>query len=76
MRKRSETPPQPSVAHQILSGKHRVKPFVWGFLAALGVIAALVLGGIVGQLGTVLLYIGIALFISLGLDPIVSAMER
>ena len=76
MRKRSETPPQPSVAHQILSGKHRVKPFVWGFLATLGVIAALVLGGIVGQLGTVLLYIGIALFISLGLDPIVSAMER
>ncbi|MBV0894485.1 AI-2E family transporter [Microbacterium sp. NC79] len=76
MRKRSETAKQPSVAHEILSGKHRVKPFVWGFLATLGVIGALVLGGLINQLGTVLLYIGIALFISLGLDPIVTAMER
>lgn len=61
---------------QLTEGHTRVKPFAWGFAGALGVIVALVLGGVVGQLGTVLLYIGIALFLSLGLDPIVSFMER
>ena len=34
------------------------------------------IGGIVGQLATVLVYIGVALFLALGLDPIVRFIER
>ncbi|HQL55976.1 MAG TPA: AI-2E family transporter [Phycisphaerae bacterium] len=42
----------------------------------LGVLLALLIGGVVGQLSTVLVYIGLALFLALGLDPIVSLLER
>lgn len=54
----------------------RVNPFVFGLLGALGVLVALTLGGIVTQLATVLVYIGFAIFLALGLDPIVSLLER
>src|SRR5690606_33675855 len=37
---------------------------------------ALLIGSMVGQLATVLVYIGIALFLALGLDPIVALLER
>ncbi|HEY1106807.1 MAG TPA: AI-2E family transporter, partial [Agromyces sp.] len=37
---------------------------------------ALLLGGIVGQLSTVILYVALALFLALGLDPAVSWMQR
>ncbi|WP_231587789.1 AI-2E family transporter [Microbacterium oxydans] len=47
-----------------------------GLMGALGVLVALVIGGIVDQLATVLVYIGVAIFLSLGLDPIVSFIER
>jgi predicted PurR-regulated permease PerM len=51
-------------------------PFRIGLLAGLGVLVALVIGGAVGQLSTILTYVGAALFISLGLDPIVSWLEK
>lgn len=54
----------------------RVNPFKLGLMGALGVLVALVIGGIVDQLATVLVYIGVAVFLSLGLDPIVSFIER
>ena len=54
----------------------RINPFTFGLLGALGVLVALLIGSIVGQLGTVLVYVGVALFLSLGLDPIVSFIER
>ncbi|WP_217184085.1 AI-2E family transporter [Streptomyces sp. AC495_CC817] len=54
----------------------RINPFVFGLLGALGVLVALTLGGIVTQLATVLVYIGFAVFLALGLDPIVSTLER
>ncbi|WP_144872611.1 AI-2E family transporter [Microbacterium sp. 1.5R] len=54
----------------------RINPFMYGLLGALGVLVALVLGGIVDQLATVLVYIGVALFLALGLDPIVTWIER
>ncbi|UOR03389.1 AI-2E family transporter [Leucobacter allii] len=53
-----------------------MNPFTFGLLGALGVLVALLIGSIVGQLGTVLVYVGVALFLSLGLDPIVSSIER
>lgn len=54
----------------------RANPFMFGLLGALGVLVALMIGGIVGQLATVLIYIGVALFLALGLDPIVRFIER
>ena len=54
----------------------RINPFVFGLLGALGVLVALTIGGIVTQLATVLVYIGFAVFLALGLDPIVSFLER
>lgn len=52
------------------------RPFQLGFVATLGVLAALVLGGMVSSLGTVLTYVGAALFLALGFEPIVGWLER
>ncbi|MBO9625744.1 MAG: AI-2E family transporter [Microbacterium sp.] len=65
--------PEPRTAAAAIS---RINPFVFGLLGALGVLVALTIGGIVTQLGTVLVYIGFAVFLALGLDPIVSFLER
>jgi len=54
----------------------RIRAFRVGFTATLGVLLALLLGGIVGQLSTVILYVALALFLALGLDPAVSWMQR
>lgn len=54
----------------------RINPFTFGLVGALGVLLALLIGSMIGQLSTVLVYIGLALFLALGLDPIVSLLER
>lgn len=54
----------------------RLSPFKVGLFGTLGVLVALLIGAIVGHLATVLIYIGVALFLSLGLDPVVSLLER
>ncbi|MFT4220034.1 MAG: AI-2E family transporter [Microbacterium sp.] len=51
-------------------------PFRTAFVATLGVGLGVVLIGSVQTLSTILLYIGTALFLSLGLDPIVGWLER
>jgi predicted PurR-regulated permease PerM len=51
-------------------------PFRTGLLGGLGVILALAIGGAVTQLATILTYVGAALFLALGLDPIISALQR
>lgn len=56
--------------------RFRINPFTFGLLGALGVLVALLIGSIIGQLATVLVYTGVALFLALGLDPIVSRIER
>jgi len=53
-----------------------VNPFTFGLLGALGVLVALFIGAVIGQLSTVIVYVGLALFLALGLDPIVSLIER
>ncbi|GAA2991163.1 putative PurR-regulated permease PerM [Microbacterium terrae] len=51
-------------------------PFRVAFVATLGVgLGLLVIGGI-QTLSTILLYVGTALFLSLGLDPVVAWLER
>jgi predicted PurR-regulated permease PerM len=51
-------------------------PFRLGLLAGLGVIAALVIGGALSELSTIITYVGAAIFIALGLDPVVSWLEN
>ena len=52
------------------------KPFVFGFLVTLGGLAAILLGLALSNLSTVLIYIALALFAALGLDPSVRFLER
>ncbi len=54
----------------------RLKAFRVGLIGALGVGVGLVIWGAVASLATVLSYIGIALFIALGLDPIIRWLEH
>jgi predicted PurR-regulated permease PerM len=51
-------------------------PFRLGLFAGLGVLVALVIGSAVGSLATILTYVGAALFLALGVDPLVSWLEK
>jgi putative heme transporter len=53
-----------------------INAFQIGFLGGLGVLAAIFLGAAIGQLATILTYVGLALFISLGMDPLVRMMTK
>lgn len=57
-------------------GGFQIRAFRIGLLGGLGVLLALVIGGVIAELGTVMTYIFLALFIALGLDPLVSWLER
>ncbi|KJQ52425.1 AI-2E family transporter [Microbacterium sp. SA39] len=52
------------------------RPFVFGLLVTLGGLAALAIGLALTNLSTVLIYIALALFAALGLDPAVRFLER
>ncbi|WP_433673727.1 AI-2E family transporter [Microbacterium gorillae] len=52
------------------------RPFAFGFLVTLGALAAVLLGLALSNLSTILIYITFALFLALGLDPAVRALER
>lgn len=51
-------------------------PLATGFLAAIGVLGALLLGSAMGTISTILVYIMLALFLAVALDPIVRVLER
>lgn len=51
-------------------------PFKLGFVVTLGVLAAILFGQAVSQLSTILIYIVAAMFIALGLDPVVKWLGR
>jgi len=53
-----------------------LNPFRLGLLGGLGVLVAVAIGGTVASLATILTYIGAALFLALGLDPLVSWLEK
>jgi predicted PurR-regulated permease PerM len=84
MRIRTKRPVAPSpvpAAEVTTSGESRapelkIRAFRIGFVGALGVLLAVLLGSILGQLGTVILYVALALFLALGLDPVVSWLQR
>lgn len=50
--------------------------FQVGLLGGLGVLTALILGGAIATLANLLTYIAAAIFIALGLDPIVTFLEK
>ncbi|MEU1971364.1 AI-2E family transporter [Microbacterium sp. NPDC019599] len=52
------------------------RPLIAGFAATLGVLGALLIGGALLSISTILAYIVLALFLALGLDPIVRLLER
>lgn len=74
--------PEPPVQAEVTAESNskapevRVRAFRMGFVGAVGVLLAVFLGGLIGQLSTVILYIALALFLALGLDPIVSWLQR
>ncbi|HEU4807876.1 MAG TPA: AI-2E family transporter [Homoserinimonas sp.] len=49
--------------------------FRFGLFGGLGVLVAIAIGTAVGNLATILTYIGAALFLALGLDPLVTWLE-
>lgn len=49
--------------------------FRFGLFGGLGVLVAIAIGAAVGSLATILTYIGAALFLALGLDPLVTWLE-
>lgn len=51
-------------------------PFLFGLLGGLGVLVAIGIGVTIGSLATILTYIGAALFLALGLDPLVTWLEK
>ncbi|MBT1584079.1 MULTISPECIES: AI-2E family transporter [Curtobacterium] len=70
--------PTPNVTFEVTRGGTgvRVNAFRIGFMGAIGVLVALLAGSIINELSTVLVYIGVALFLALGIDPLVSFLER
>lgn len=52
------------------------RPFVFGFLVTLGALTAILLGLALSNLSTVLIYIALALFAALGLEPAVRFLGR
>lgn len=50
--------------------------FQLGLTGGLGVLTAIVIGAAITQTATILTYVGIALFIALGLDPMVRSMTK
>ncbi|MDR2999101.1 MAG: AI-2E family transporter [Microbacterium sp.] len=52
------------------------KPFVFGILVTLGALTAILFGIMLANLATVLIYIALAAFGALGLDPAVRWLER
>lgn len=52
------------------------RPFTFGFLVTLGGLAAILLGLALTNLSTVIIYVALALFAALGLDPAIRFLER
>ena len=55
---------------------NRRSPFVFGFLAAAGALLAWWLGGLILQIGSVLVLVVVALFLAVGLNPLVEFLMR
>ncbi len=60
-----------------MNGQFKVSnAFQIGLLGGLGVLTALVLGNMVATIANIITYVFAAIFIALGLDPVVNFLER
>ncbi|MEA5116605.1 MAG: AI-2E family transporter [Propionicimonas sp.] len=66
--------PQRAPRHRLLVNLGH--PFRWGFMAAAGALVAYALAMVLGSLTTVLVSLGVAVFLALALDPLVRWLER
>jgi predicted PurR-regulated permease PerM len=69
-----ELPPVQNPFQRVIA--HLGQPFSFGLLATLGVLAALALGSMAASLSTIWIYIGVALFMAMALDPLVAWLEK
>lgn len=69
-------PPVPRRRPRKLVAASLNNPFAFGFLATLGGLVAFWMGGALSALATVLISVGVALFIAMALDPLVRWLER
>lgn len=69
-----ELPPAQNPMQRVLA--HLGQPFSFGLIATLGVLTALALGGMAASLSTIWIYIGVALFAAMALDPLVAWLEK
>lgn len=69
------TPAFPRHRHPSRVAASLSNPFAWGFFATLGGLVAIWLGGALSSLATVLISVGVALFIALALEPLVRWLE-
>lgn len=69
-----ELPPVRNPVQRVLA--QLGQPFSFGLLATLGVLTALALGGMAASLSTIWIYIGVALFMAMALDPLVAWLEK
>lgn len=69
-----ELPPVQNPLQRVIA--HLGQPFSFGLLATLGVLTALALGGMAASLSTIWIYIGVALFMAMALDPLVAWLEK
>jgi len=74
-------PTQPPTTTVVVQRSRRLgvdlgHPFAWGFTATVGGLVALALASSVINLSTVLISVGVALFIALALDPLVRWLEN
>ena len=70
----ASAPPREPMWQKVLAAIER--PGTAGFLATIGVLLALVLGGAISSITLILIYIVLGLFLALALDPIVRMLER
>jgi predicted PurR-regulated permease PerM len=76
-----QAPAQPVVPDRSPRGRRGIlalvdRPMVVAFVATLGVLGGLVIGSGIASITTIIIYIILALFVALALDPIVRALER
>lgn len=68
------SPAKPSRTTRLLTAIDH--PLAVGFIGALGVIGAVVFGSAVGSISTILVYIVLAMFVAVALDPLVARLEK
>ncbi len=68
-------PPMPREARRGIVAAIQ-SPLTVGFIATIGVLGGIVLGSAIASITSILIYIILALFIALGLDPVVRILER